>query len=571
MNCVGHSRAAAGSRLAGSSRLAASLVLLLLSSGSAAWASEEARALYSSRFSFDRRGVPLITVRVMEGQRAVTLTAPGGLRLLPLGSERTAVTGLRTWTVRLVHGHAARGRHWSVLQRVGGALLGAARGRLIAAWKSKGISARLLEVGTVFSVGGRLVDHRTTLVVANPDLSPAVAAARASRLAKRLGRPVGLHHELLRPSGGRLVAVAPGTGVRVVSRDVLWFGPVGRVPVTVRRVEYGRGYRWHGFADRRYQGRIYVTVDRRGRLAVVNEVPADHLLFGLVPAEIYTSAPLEALKAQAVAARGQLLAKIGTRHTMDPYLICSAQHCQVYSGVGREHARTTRAVRETRGLILVDARGRLADTVYSANAGGFTENNEKVWNTPANPNLRGRLDAPDYLLPKLSRFVRGINEQNIRAWLTASPPCWSNRASVGVLGRFRWTRRIGAAPLARMLRKRFGSRVRAVRSLQVLRRGVSGRAVAVRFHVAGRGALRTLDVQGELTIRRLLGNLKSSMFVVDRERSASGRVVFVFRGGGWGHGVGMCQTGAIGMAEARRSFRQILAHYYSRTRLIRLY
>ncbi len=547
------------------------LVIGLAAARPARAGEDEVSALYSSRFGFDRRGVPLITVRIMEGQSKVTLSARRGVELLPHGTQATAVTGARAWTVRLINPRPARVRYWAVLERIAGSLARRDRIAHLRKWKAKRIRARTLEVGALFAVGGRVVDHRTTLVVTDPDPNPSVATAKARRLQRRLPRRITVHEELLRPPRGQLVAEPPGAAIRVVNAGVFWFAARDpRDRLLVKRVEYGRGYHWHGFRDRRYFGRIYVTVDRRGKLAVVNEVPADHLLFGLVPAEIYTSAPLEALKAQSVAARGQLFAKIGMRHTTDPYLICSAQHCQVYSGAGREHPRTTRAVRETRGLILVDRHGRLADTVYSANAGGFTEHNENVWNTPANPNLRGHLDAPAYERARLKRFAGGINEKNIRAWLKASPPCWSNRASVGVVGRFRWTRRLNQAEIARRVRHRYGRHVRRVTRVQVLSRGISGRAMALRLHVLTTRGRQTIDVQGELVIRRLFGNLKSSMFVVDRLQGPRG-ADFVFRGGGWGHGVGMCQTGAIGMAEAKRTFRQILGHYYLRTRIVKLY
>ncbi|MDY0002207.1 MAG: SpoIID/LytB domain-containing protein [Polyangia bacterium] len=554
--------------------LLASIVLACLDQplAGAAPGEEEARALYANRFSFDRRGVPLISVRIMEGQSRVSLVAPGGLRMQPYGTDSTHVAGASQWTVTLTSGVGARARHWVVVDRIPGALDEAERRKALALWKSRGLSdPRTMEVGALFAVGGRVVDHRVTLVVTDPEQSQAAAEAKSRQLAAKLGRPTTLHRELLRRPTGTLTAQAPGTGLQIVSQDVLWFSPLEDGQLTVKRVEFGRGYRWHGFKDRRYLGRVYVTVDRKGQLAVVNEVPADRLLCGLVPAEMYTSAPLDALKAQAVAARGQLLAKIGTRHTTDPYLICSSQHCQVYSGAGHEHPRSTKAVEETRGMILVDQQGRLADTVYSANAGGHTEHNEHVWGTPPNPNLRGRLDVSPEDARKLTPFARGISEQSVRKWILASPPAWSNRSTLGVLGRFRWSVRLDQAEMDRLVRARFGAQVKRVRRIEVLSRGVSGRATALRIHVEEpRGEARH-DVHGELAIRRLLGNLKSSMFVVEHQRGAVGRMEFVFRGGGWGHGVGMCQTGAIGMAEASHDFRGILGHYYPQTRLVKLY
>ena len=101
-----------------------------------------------------------------------------------------------------------------------------------------------------------------------------------------------------------------------------------------------------------------------------------------------------------------------------------------------------------------------------------------------------------------------------------------------------------------------------MRSLEVTGRGVSGRARALAVvGDAGRAV-----VEGELRIRRLLGNLPSAMFVVER---GGGGVVL--HGGGWGHGVGMCQWGAVGRAEAGQGYREILRAYYSGAEVGRLY
>ena len=80
------------------------------------------------------------------------------------------------------------------------------------------------------------------------------------------------------------------------------------------------------------------------------------------------------------------------------------------------------------------------------------------------------------------------------------------------------------------------------------------------------GALGSKAVRGELRIRRLLGRLRSSMFIV-RKRGST----FVFHGGGWGHGVGLCQTGATGMAQHGKRYREILRHYYPGSSLQPLY
>ena len=107
-----------------------------------------------------------------------------------------------------------------------------------------------------------------------------------------------------------------------------------------------------------------------------------------------------------------------------------------------------------------------------------------------------------------------------------------------------------------------------LRELTVLQRGVSGRVAKLR--VSGDGGAR--EVTGELEVRRVLGGLKSALIRLHVEKDAAGHVVaLAARGGGHGHGIGMCQLGAVGMAQAGKSYREILRHYYSASHLDRLY
>jgi SpoIID/LytB domain protein len=331
-----------------------------------------------------------------------------------------------------------------------------------------------------------------------------------------------------------------------------------------RRVEFGVGYPSHGFEDRSYWGKLYVAVDREGRLALVNAAPEDKLLAGLVPAEMYPGASEEALKTQAVAARTELLTKIGTRHLGDPYLVCSSVHCQVYSGAGRENPRTTAAIAATRGQVLFsEGIGDLVDTVYSASCGGFTESNENVWDDmAADPALRGRPDVAGANSGTYTRFGGAITDANIREFLTAAPPAFCKTASKNA--RYRWTVRRTAAEMDQMTAS-LG--IGSVRSIEVLERGISGRAKTIK--VTGERGDKT--VRGELHIRQLFGGLSSAMFVVDVEKSGARPSAFVFSGGGFGHGVGMCQTGAMGMAEAGFKYTDILRHYYRGSKIRKLY
>jgi SpoIID/LytB domain protein len=97
---------------------------------------------------------------------------------------------------------------------------------------------------------------------------------------------------------------------------------------------------------------------------------------------------------------------------------------------------------------------------------------------------------------------------------------------------------------------------------------VSGRARLLQ--ISGEEGATT--IRGELNIRRTFGMLNSAMFELKAEKDAKGRpTAWVFTGGGWGHGVGMCQTGAIGRAEAGQTYRQILDHYFNGAQVARIY
>jgi SpoIID/LytB domain protein len=309
--------------------------------------------------------------------------------------------------------------------------------------------------------------------------------------------------------------------------------------------------------DRAYRGRLYVAVDAQGALAAVHGAPLEELLRGLVPSEMPASSPLEALKAQAVTARSNVLAQLGTRHLTDPFMLCAEVHCQAYRGDGATTARTDQAVRETRGEALFGLEDRtLVDAVYSAMCGGHGEDNDKVWNNASNPSLRGHPDLPT---GEAGRFDRTLaDERTLRAFLASGERAFC-RLPTARRDRYRWERRFTQAELDRALEP---LQVGSVRSLVVTARGVSGRARVMQV-VGDRGRA---EAAGELRIRRLLRGLPSAMFVVDRDAEG-----WVLRGGGWGHGAGMCQWGAVGRAEAGQDYREILRAYFSGAEVARLY
>jgi SpoIID/LytB domain protein len=524
---------------------------------------DKLRILYSNQFTFDDRGIPLITVELATGEERAVLGARSGLVVLPDGDGGSQVLGGSRWTVTVDAPKPAVIRDWTVVDRLDadderGALAAMKR------WRARGFEPRRFEVGTIFGVDGEVIDSRELLVAVDPVAHPG-GGKRAHAIANKYKIDTSVHPEMVRRPQGTIVARSGDVILR--NPSVIWFRPKrSNDTVEVDDIVAGRGGSQLATKRerRRYWGSVYVTIGTDGKLVVVNAVSADQLLAGLVPSEIFADAADEALAAQAIAARTELLEKIGTRHLTDPYLLCSSQHCQVYSGAGHEHPRTTRAVRRTRGRILLRDGGGLVDARYSASCGGHGEHNDHVWGDPADPSLRGRVDAEasSGVVRKFSR----VTDKNIGEFLSLpSTSAWCGRTRYGK-GRFRWSKRVSAAELQKRIEARYPG-VGAPRAFEPLERGVSGRISRLRIT----GARRTIVVRGDLHIRRLLGGLRSSLFTVKPIGDAKRPAAFEFRGAGFGHGVGMCQTGAIGMAENGKKVGEILHHYYPGSHVKRLY
>lgn len=513
----------------------------------------------SRRLDF-KAGSPLVPIRLMEGHAEVTVSSKGRLRFHLAGpAERIVESAPRTeWRVRRVGGAPA-----TVFARIELAELPFNDKEGLAAardeWAQRGLPVKAITVGGVYGISGKVIDNRRyVLVVDQPPAAPPALATQQAELLTRYQVRTSLIEEIRAEAHLELELVDGNGQVQGQARDRIVAETTDGAPIEVRRVEFGVGYDFHDFEDRSFRGALLLAPDRNGKLAVINQVGLEDLLKGLVPSEIFARAHPEALKAQAVTARGEVLAKIGLKHLADPYLLCSEQHCAVYKGVGGEAASTSAAVEATRGEALFDRGGRLVDSVYSAVCGGHTEDNDAVWGGVPNPSLRGK---PDVLPGQEVSVTPG----ELTPFL-ASDARWPCRvSSFSQASKFRWERRLTAREVDEKLS---ALNVGHVMAMTVTERGVSGRARLLQ--VSGESGAATL--RSELVIRRAFGMLNSAMFVVTAERDAKGRPTsWLFTGGGWGHGVGLCQTGAIGRAEAGQSYREILEHYFGGAQVARIY
>ena len=152
--------------------------------------------------------------------------------------------------------------------------------------------------------------------------------------------------------------------------------------------------------NRDYRGEIHAILNSRGRINVVNALPLEEYLRGVVPMELSPGSypEIEALKAQAVAARSYALARLG-QHRDEGFDLVDDTRAQVYGGLSAERELTNRAIYETRGIAAVfpTEDGKLApiEALYTANCGGRTENNDEVFGGKPLPYLRAVACAPD--------------------------------------------------------------------------------------------------------------------------------------------------------------------------------
>jgi len=258
------------------------------------------------------------------------------------------------------------------------------------------------------------------------------------------------------------------------------------------------------------------------------ELSLEEYVAGVLAGESSIEKEFDALKAQAVVSRTFALKNLG-RHTREGYDFCSTTHCQRFVMTNsRLHGAAQRAATATRGEVLRDRSGAVADVYFHAACGGVTANLESLWG----------VEAPEYL--------RGVRDD----FCAAMP-------------HRHWEQAIPAAQLAKALQSDERTNVGPeLKNITVSKRDATGRAEWLAIEGARQVKIRGWDFK--LIVGRSLGwqMVKSSRF--DVTRAGDG---FVFRGGGFGHGLGLCQEGARGAARRGMNYRQIVSFYFPGARL----
>lgn len=279
----------------------------------------------------------------------------------------------------------------------------------------------------------------------------------------------------------------------------------------------------------KYRGELRVYAHKDNALLVVNELDIEDYLAGLINSEISSNWPIEAVKAQAVAARTYALNQIGGTNRYSPnarYDVEATVADQVYHGAHREDERAYQGVRATTGMVLTRS-GVIFPSFYHSTCGGLTEHARNAW---------ADMQGPPSVVDKY------CERSPHRAWFFALPRSEfiGLMTGVGIMGKREIMTSVGQVPFAD------SPRVDEV------------------VIITDKGERRIKATE----LRRMIGytRLKSTWFNVGIEGDQ-----VVFAGRGFGHGVGLCQWGAKGMAGAGHTWRDILKHYYGDAEVGRMY
>jgi len=382
-------------------------------------------------------------------------------------------------------------------------------------------------------------------------------------------------------------------GIEILGKGV-YSGPIKIIPVgNTKIIVVFNGQKYH------YRGNMEINIDKeQGKLNVINIIGIEEYLYGVLKKEISPRWPSDTLKAQAVAARTFAIFNMN-KYIDKGYNICASTNSQAYGGVNHEDPLTNKAVDETRGVIMV-YKGKPINAVYHSDSGGYTEDSENVWGS---------------FLPYL-RSVESKFEEKV------SPPHHT------------WSYSINEKDLTEKLQKQ-GYKINSVISIEQAKKSETGRTSELVFTVdnnkvinlktndfrslIGADLIRStlfnieaiwkesnitedtedkkeeiedkeeqkesvkeiLEQKKDWTIKELLelmkknkeeGEEKKEEKVLKAEIVKSNTpLTFIFSGSGNGHGVGMSQWGAYGMALQGSRYQDILKYYYQGIDIIKKY
>jgi SpoIID/LytB domain protein len=315
--------------------------------------------------------------------------------------------------------------------------------------------------------------------------------------------------------------------------------------------------------NKSYGGRLKFQPNAYGSYTLVNTVPLETYLRGVVPHEIGRNAPKPAIEAQTILARTYALRNL-RRFKTDNYELCADTQCQVYEGLYGTDPIADAAITATTGQVLT-YNNELIDALYSSTSGGVTAAFEDVWQGQARPYLKAKIDAyPSAVWNLQSQNL--ADEKNFRAFIQLN----KGFNEVGTSNYFRWRYEVPLAEVTKQLREHLKKKqhplanFKTLQGIKVTKRSPAGRVQQVQV-TTDAGALEL--VKDDVLLAFDAPN--SLLFYVDPQLQPDRKTLkgFVFAGGGLGHGVGLSQFGSYRLGQVGLSAAKILNFYYPGTTL----
>ncbi|MFH1260068.1 MAG: SpoIID/LytB domain-containing protein [Elusimicrobiota bacterium] len=338
-------------------------------------------------------------------------------------------------------------------------------------------------------------------------------------------------------------------------KQIIVHTKAGNSGIVVKDVKFAPGFAWAGIADREYRGHIEVNFGP-GAYLLVNIVNIEEYIYSVLPSEMISSWPREALKAQAVIARGEAMYKkdFSKPHKKDNFDLCDDQHCQVYKGIKVESSLVREVVDSTRGEVLV-YQDKIIHSLYSSNCSGHTQSSKELKGWGIVPYLFGVIDG-ELNFPK---DLTGLEH-----WIKYPPDIFCAPSPYTYYAESRWIRVISQDELETFLNRNY--LLGGIKKIVPLKRSESGHIKLLELT----GTKGIVEIEKENLIRDIaFGKLRSTNFTVEGYGMTETELprYFIFWGAGWGHAVGLCQSGAAGMAAKGFKYDQILKKYYQNTNL----
>lgn len=389
------------------------------------------------------------------------------------------------------------------------------------------------------------------------------------------------------------ILLAGQGGKESACTDELLFEPAAddQASFIIDNIRIGIDFHWEQQRRQEFRGSLIIKKTGPETFTLVNRILLEHYLEAVICSEMSPESPVEFLKAHCIISRSWLLAQLEKKksafkqettvswtdvrkHT--DFDVCADDHCQRYHGIGTVNRAAQKALRETRGDVLM-SNGEICDTRFSKCCGGITEKFSACWEdrdfdylVPVSDDPGNRLTAPF------------DSEADVQAFIESDPDAFCNVKDKHLLSRilpdfdfdteqfFRWQIDYPQKELQKILFNKTGHDLGNIVRMVPVSRGSSGRIIKLKIV----GDQKEITLGKELVIRKSLSetHLYSSAFtVIPYGENSTFPDGFILKGAGWGHGVGLCQIGAAAMAEKGYDCPSILYHYFKHTAINKIY